>query len=627
MMRVVLLVGIALTLVMQVFANSGVAGIVLQWYILSSYKLTISPEIMNSTNSAFLTGLNYDRFLGPDSKVDSTLQTAILKLKELETAPSCNKIASSALIYTCATFKADGEAPDSTEKTLDEEKILFAARLAICELSDSDDQSLVPSACASFVPTKSNTKKKGWFGYVHDKPVPRYPDYDQATRQDRDICVAALMKSPQTWSSYSNAKQSANQWCPAVRGDIERDEMLQRARAMFDNLVLQDDALRSHNEILHQQEEAIQFLTTQLFKITHDTFKSHEAYQQMSSDALVSLQAAMKNAEVELQARIARSIAALEDLEVKGNDMFARMLSTWKETALQHNTDVALAHAGAVEDARVHTQFQLEMFSQQLQQILFTAGNTGQEVAAGLQEMVQSAQRLQVQVIRLGEDATTANGLLSDVTSNAQQLRKEHVELSSAMNASRESLAALDSQVLATTRHISAFVAIFTGLFDSMQAVASYYRYLIGAGILLLCLCFGGWPILALVTASILKLLGITFNKLKELAQLVLLVAGNFLSSAMSAAQQWVDWKGALLLISSVAGVAIYSLAVETPTAYWQRWENGELSLFEPVNIAAIGMIVIVFLCAISSRVLAFRESGLLQAGEYESYDEKECAV
>ena len=614
-----LLIGIFLALVMQVFAKSGVAvnGRVFQWHF-SSDKLTVSPELMNSTNSAFHNGLNYDRFLGPDSKVDSTLQTAIRKFSELETAPSCNKMASSALIYVCATFNGDGETPDTTEKTLDEEKSLFATRLAICELSDSDNQSLVPSECASFVPTKWNTRKKGWFGYVHEKPIPRYPDYDQATRRDRDPCVAALMKSPQTWSSYSNAKQSANQWCPAVRGDIERDEMLQRAGALFENLVLQGDVLRSHNEILHQQEEAIQFLTTQLFKLTHDTLKNHEAYQQMSNDALVSLQAAMENAEVQLQVRIARSIAAIDHLEVKGNDVIDRMLSTMKETALQHKTDIALAHAGAVEDARVHTQYQLEMLSQQVQQIFFNAGSTGQEAAVELQEVVRSARQLQLQLANLGEEATIVNELLTDVTSNAQQLREEHVELKSAINGTRESLAALDSQLLAYTHHVSAFVAIFGGLPSSLSAAAWYCGCLIGVGAFLLFLWLGGRPILAFATTSIGKLLRITFKSLKELVQHVLFAAGNFLSSLMGVLKQCVDWKGALLLILSVTGIAFYSVAVETPTAYWQRLENGSLFLFEPANCVALAVIVIVLLCAISRPALAVRESGLLQSGEHE---------
>jgi methyl-accepting chemotaxis protein len=625
MVRVASIVGIALTFVMMVFASDGVVvnGTVSKWHIPSD-KLTILPEIMNSTDSASLTGLNYDRFLGPDSKVDPTLQTAILKFKELETAPSCNKMASSALIFTCATFKGDGEAPDSTEKTLDEEKSLFGARLAVCELLDSDDNhSLVPSECTSFIPTKSNTKKKGWIGYVQEKLIPRYPDYDQATRQDRGRCVTALKKSPQTWSSYSNAKQSANLWCPAVRGDIERDEMLQRARAVVENLVLQGDVIRSHNDILHEQKEAFQFLTTQLIKFTHDTLKSHEAFQQMSSDALASMQAAMENAEIQLQARIARSMAALEELELKGNKMVESVLSTWKDTALQHNTEIALAGAKAAEDARLHLEFQVEMLSQHVQQILFNAGNTGHEVAVGLQEVVQHAQQLRYEIVSIGEEATTVNEFLSDVTRNAQQLRHEHVELNSAMNDTRNHLAALNSEVLS----ISNAAAVFTGFSDRLQAAALYGLLFIGTVAFLLFLCLGGWRILVPVISRMIKLITLAFNKLIELAHFVLLAAGNFLSSAMSAAQQCVDWKVALLLILGVAGIAFYFVAVETPTAYWLRLGNGDVSLFEPANIAVIGTIVLVFLCAISSRVTAFRESEFLQPRGFESYDDKESAV
>jgi hypothetical protein len=201
------------------------------------------------------------------------------------------------------------------------------------------------------------------------------------------------------------------------------------------------------------------------------------------------------------------------------------------------------------------------------------------------------------------------------------------VELKSAINDTRESLAALDSQVLAYTHHVSAFFAIFSGLPGSLSVAAWYFGGFVVAATFLLFLCLGGWPILALATASILKLLKITFNNLKELAQHVLFATGKLLSSIVSATQQCVDWQGALLLILGVAGIAFYSVAVETPAAYWQRFENGDLSLFEPANCIALALILLVFLCAISRPALAVRESGLLQSGEYECYDDKECVV
>jgi hypothetical protein len=82
-----------------------------------------------------------------------------------------------------------------------------------------------------------------------------------------------------------------------------------------------------------------------------------------------------------------------------------------------------------------------------------------------------------------------------------------------------------------------------------------------------------------------------------------------------------------VLLILSVAGTAFYFVAIETPTAYLQRWENGELSLFEPAHCVVMVVILVVLLCAISKPALAIRESGFLQSGETERYDGKECAV
>lgn len=173
---------------------------------------------------------------------------------------------------------------------------------------------------------------------------------------------------------------------------------------------------------------------------------------------------------------------------------------------------------------------------------------------------------------------------------------------------------------------MSDMASLFTGIPDYILAAAWYCLYFVGLVTCLLFLSLGGWPILTLATASIFKLLKTTSDNLKELAQVVLLAAGHTLSSLMGVMQQCVDWKGALLLILSVAGIAFYSVAVETPAAYWQRLENGGLSLFEPANCIALALILLVFLCAIS-RPAAVRESGILQSGEYECYDDKEYAV
>jgi len=608
-MRVVLLVGIALTLMVQVFANSGVAGMVLQWYTLLSDKLTISPEIMNSTDSAFHDDFHINRFLAPDSKVASTLQGSLQKFKELETAPSCNKLASAALIYTCATSEDDKEASESTEDTLTGEKILFAARLAVCELSDSAHRSLVPAECASFVLTMSNTKQKGWFAYYsakgREKSVPRYPEYDQATRQNRDRCVAALQDSPVTHISYSNAKQTAHQWCSIARVDIENEKLLQSHRAFTENLVHQDDVLRAHAEALHQHMEATQFLGNQLRAFAQNTMETYDAFREVLMDARETVHNLVEDMGVQLQAKLEQAMAAHDVQDARIRAKIDKFISEIVDVTAQQSTELSLARRNDAEELSGRLSYAVELIEQRMMQLSSDESNKLEILQLVKHELAGAYEGVYI----------LAEGI-NNMTDKMQHMQNQQEDLSTKLENSGKIAANLESQ-LST---VSGIVSFFTGISDRIG-------YLIGAGILLLFLALGGRPILTLAIASTLKLFWITFHKLKELAQLVLLVAGNFLSSTMSAAQQWVDWKGALLLISSVAGIAMYSLVVETPTAYWQRWENGELSLFEPVNIAAIGMIVIVFLCAISSRALAFRESGLLQAGEYESYDEKECAV
>ncbi|KAM0707764.1 hypothetical protein Q7P35_004413 [Cladosporium inversicolor] len=625
MVRVALLVGIALTLLVQVFANSGVAvnGTVLQSHI-SSNTLRISPESMNSTNSAFHNDQTIDHFLRPDSKVDSTLQSSLQKFKELETAPYCNKMASSALIHTCATLKGDNEAPDSMEDTLIEEKTLFAARFAVCELSDSADRSLVPADCASFILTESNIRQKGWFGYdsttSHQKPVPRYPEYDQATRQNRDRCVAALQNNPLTVISYSNAKQTAHQWCSIARVDIEKDKLLQTHRALTENMVQQNDVLRFHAEALHQHMEATQFLSKQLRTFAQNTMDISEALREVLTDARESVHSLLEDIGVQLQAKLDHSMAAHEAHDASLKAKVDKFYSEIMDVTAQQSTDLQLARRNDAEELSGRISYAVELLEQRIVQFSSDADNASREVAVRGSETLEI---LELAKLRLAG----TNEFIDNMTSGMQQLQDEQEELRTSVKDARSDVAALGSEILAVTGYISAIHSSVTGIYDCILVAASYYLYFIGAGILLLCLGLGGWPILALATASIFKLLKITFNKLKELAQLVTFAAGNTLSSAMSAAQQCVDWKGALLPISSVAGIAFYSLAVETPAAYWQRWENGDLSLFEPANCVAMFVVLILLLCVISSRVLAIRESGLLQSGGNETYDEKECDV
>ena len=617
MVRVASLVGFALALVVQVFANSDVVvnGMVFQWHF-SSDKLTTSPDIINSTDSACHNNLIINHFLAPDSKVASSLQGALQKSKELSTAPPCYQLASSTLIYTCATSKTDKEAPESTEDTLIGEKTLFAARYAVCELSDSADRSLVPADCSSFILAESNTKQKGWFGYGtakgREKPFAHYPEYDQATRQNRDRCVAALQKSPVTGISYSNAKQTAHQWCSIARSDIENEKLLQNYRDFAERMVDQDDVIRAHAEAIHQQLEATEFLGKQLRTFAQNTMDTYDVLREVLTDARETVHNLVQDMGIQLQAELERFRAAhgAHDAEIRAN--VDKIVSEILNVTAQHSTDLSLARRNDAEEFSGRMFYVLDMVEQHMNQLFSDADNTSREVAIRGSDTLDLLQLFKYELFGINEMAHRNFEIVSNVTGQLEQLHDRQDNLYAKLENSEKVAATLESKLLS----MSDIASLFTGSL-----------YLIVTGIFFFVLRLSSWPFLALVTAIIFKFLRIALNKLRKLAQIALHAAGNSLISITSAAQQCVGRKGAVLLFFSVAGILYHSVAVETPTAYWQRLKNGELSLFEPAHCFVLGPISIWFLCAISRYANAVRESGLLQFGEYETYDDKKSAV
>ncbi|KAI6794708.1 hypothetical protein KC360_g1934 [Hortaea werneckii] len=163
----------------------------------------------------------------PDS-IKGTLD----RLKNLETQPSCVRVATAGLFHSCAHLDGsvlpDGdEATGSPDAFIMEEVDVYSARLAVCEWSVAKP-ALVPSACKDFVPTVITTKKKvfGWSfsGQATSKQL--YPQYDAITRAQLQSCRSSLADNDRTWTSFSNSKQNAVAMCHAMRGEVERNETI-----------------------------------------------------------------------------------------------------------------------------------------------------------------------------------------------------------------------------------------------------------------------------------------------------------------------------------------------------------------------------------------------------------------
>ena len=133
---------------------------------------------------------------------DRVYREAVEILSSMQKSPTCNKIATSALLDSCRSI--DGSKSDA-EHQGELLKSVFAAQLAICELSEAGAS--VPQACQTLAVSSSRL------------PVNRIKHFHKS---NVGKCLGALEARPQAWISYSNSKQNAVMLCKAARVDIDK---------------------------------------------------------------------------------------------------------------------------------------------------------------------------------------------------------------------------------------------------------------------------------------------------------------------------------------------------------------------------------------------------------------------
>lgn len=154
----------------------------------------------------------------------------------MELSPSCNRLAALTLINSCQSLemsaKGSSNAKTKGELILDEVKSEYAVRLAVCELNGAKVN--IPRECAVFIPSSYACGKfrfRSLFtrqeSHSHDELC-----YPEAAGSQIIQCLRALESRPQSWTSYSNAKQNSVVMCQASRDAIERDEKLSLYRSL-----------------------------------------------------------------------------------------------------------------------------------------------------------------------------------------------------------------------------------------------------------------------------------------------------------------------------------------------------------------------------------------------------------
>lgn len=168
-------------------------------------------------------------------RITEGMHTIIDTMYKVEKLPSCQKLASLALLNTCSEI--DHATTLDTNKGIDvmleRSKSIYATRLAICELMDANAN--IPSSCSPFRPVEQASKFNGFRGFIvsgrFTKPTaPR--DFDD--NRDLDQCSASLSSNPVWWTSYSNARQNAVLLCHSMRAELDKDNMVEKVKLMLE---------------------------------------------------------------------------------------------------------------------------------------------------------------------------------------------------------------------------------------------------------------------------------------------------------------------------------------------------------------------------------------------------------
>ncbi|MCJ1412108.1 hypothetical protein MMC19_006200 [Ptychographa xylographoides] len=137
---------------------------------------------------------------------------ALELLSSMQSAPSCNRVATTKLLTACKSI--EGPSP-TVESTLDDIRSLYAAQLAVCELQDAGSQ-MPPHCSFNLLPESSRSAE----------------DYGELDANQLRQCLVSLESRPQWWTSYSNNKQNAVVLCQATRVEIEKDDIIKLYKSM-----------------------------------------------------------------------------------------------------------------------------------------------------------------------------------------------------------------------------------------------------------------------------------------------------------------------------------------------------------------------------------------------------------
>lgn len=158
---------------------------------------------------------------------------AINFINSMESSPSCYRLATANLLRSCRSIHPLDDSsgkPPSTVERLNRVKSMFAARLAVCELTDAN--AVIPQQCNSVQDRNHHREgsilKRLTTRAKYHKTYDDLNDDDDYGNSNLEVsnCLGALESRPQWWTSYSNARQNAVVMCEATRSETEKGKYM-----------------------------------------------------------------------------------------------------------------------------------------------------------------------------------------------------------------------------------------------------------------------------------------------------------------------------------------------------------------------------------------------------------------
>ncbi|EFE40933.1 nuclear membrane fusion protein Kar5, putative [Trichophyton verrucosum HKI 0517] len=338
------------------------------------------PSFLNSQAPAGLRFRDIDKVPDDDSQISIDLPLLLHKnpaqgniffskalhlLDSMQHAPSCNQRAVASLITSCQALSPEtSERRHYTHFNLDHVKSLYAARLAVCEITGTG--AAIPEKCLDTFPS-------------HNSWRPQYKDSSQGFQvadEERSIpaavlepCLRSLESKPQWWTSYSNGRQNAAVMCHAARFEIEKEELLNHHRSLTEvthglNMHLNRSLEDSYTQA-QQHREFIRSIDTLRQNLLRDLRRDNNNIQNQVTELLSGTRDMFRNANGEFRGFIETTLTETATLakQIKSSIISAqevkRVLNEVLVKEVKRNSDLVSAEQTALQaNARLITNIQ-----------------------------------------------------------------------------------------------------------------------------------------------------------------------------------------------------------------------------------------------------------------------------